>query len=334
MKTIVLAGGFAALLAGSALASDLGSLKDGGFQIPSAPAGRSVNWTGVYVGGQVGYGNANHHLKAGAKDSYTNPAYCSGYTGMGDDGKCYAIEVPEKHEYCHGGNVLVDHQCYSPNDFEDGALKEDASPNGTYHGAEAATLDYDTEVPSAFVPEETIVQTASAFIDGINSHGLFGGGTIGADFQKGAFVFGIFGDYNFSALETETGVSVDGTSLGTVKAEEGDSWLVAARAGYLFGPRALLYGLVGYGQTDYDYTVTIGGASDTKELTFSGLVLGAGGEYALSDNVFLGIEYQHFFGSKETLVNESWDGGSLKITDELDTDKVMARLKFKLNAFK
>lgn len=171
--------------------------------------------------------------------------------------------------------------------------------------------------------------TVHAFIDGLNSSGAFGGGTIGADVQRGNYLFGLFGDYKLSSATFDAGISFDGVSLGTASIEDGDSWVVAARAGYLFGEekRALLYVLGGYGQQDVSYKI---GDEVVKNASFSGFVAGAGGEYALSNNVFIGIEYQHFFGSTEPLYDGPALGlDNLKITDELGSDQVMAKLKIK-----
>src|SRR5688572_17927074 len=62
ISTLVAGVAFGALVATGALASDLNgrSLKDGGRDEFAAPG--VVNWSGVYIGGSVGYGNANHEL--------------------------------------------------------------------------------------------------------------------------------------------------------------------------------------------------------------------------------------------------------------------------------
>ncbi len=61
MKHLGLAAGLAALLSsGAAMGADInGSLKDGA-DVFSAP--KEVNWTGFYIQGHGGYGNANHNL--------------------------------------------------------------------------------------------------------------------------------------------------------------------------------------------------------------------------------------------------------------------------------
>jgi outer membrane immunogenic protein len=178
----------------------------------------------------------------------------------------------------------------------------------------------------------------SNFADGLNSSGAFGGGTVGFDLQRNRFVVGVFADYNISNATYKQGEVFRGDATSS-SIEDGDSWLIAARAGYLFGDekRALLYVLGGYGQQDVSYhgaVFDVHGADDfKKDVTFSGFVAGAGAEYALTQNVFVGLEWQHFFGGKETVSSNFADGHPCadEITDDMSGDKVMGRIKVKLN---
>jgi len=287
------------IFASSANAADLGgSSKDSPSSVLDAPvSGVSINWTGVYVGGQVGYGNSNHNLKGDLTV---------------DEGKC-ALPAP----------VLTSSLSVGPYNATDCA---------------AAKGVWTSDIQSV----------ASAFLDGINSSGVFGGGTIGADIQRGNLLFGVFGDYNFASAKATAGASLATSPTTAFEAnasiEDGDSWLLAARAGYLFGSekRALLYVLGGYGQQDVSYHAGTNNPKDTpfdKDLTFSGFVAGAGGEYALTRNLFIGIEWQHFFGGEETVFSDDGNTSSSghgfatnsKLTDDMSSDKVMAKLKIKLN---
>lgn len=271
-----------------------GSLKD-----DSGVPGTAVNWTGFYFGGQVGWSNSNHNLRGA--DTI-------------DLGKCTAA-------LASGDKVAS----YNHNAAD--CLKT---------AGQVWTPDIHTD--------------KSDSIDGANSSGVFGGGTIGGDLMRGRYVFGVFGDYNFSGADFKSnhsefgpdGKLIEGHS-GSQSIEDGDSWIVAARAGYLFGEdkRALLYVLGGYGQADATFTGFTSdkdGKPTKKDVTFSGFVAGAGGEYALTRNIFLGIEWQHFFGSEEALFSEDGnvDGPrsnatNSKLTDDMSSDKVMAKLKLKLN---
>lgn len=161
---------------------------------------------------------------------------------------------------------------------------------------------------------------ASAFLNGLNSSGYFGGVDFGADVQRGKIVVGAKFQYDWNALETEAGFGVGDYSYET-KITEGDSWAATARLGYLVAPEALLYVLGGYGQTEVQVDIL------DKSFTHDGWIVGAGAEYAITKNVHFNIEYQHMFGSKE-----AWIGGDVfSLTDEVDYDKVMAGLKLELN---
>lgn len=75
MKISTLAAGVAlsALMVTGAVASDLngGSLKDA----PSFEAPAIVNWSGVYLGVQGGYGNANHEVNVTGSDRYSGKTF-------------------------------------------------------------------------------------------------------------------------------------------------------------------------------------------------------------------------------------------------------------------
>jgi outer membrane immunogenic protein len=196
-----------------------------------------------------------------------------------------------------------------------------------------SNANHSVNADGSTVTDNTTTDTANAFIDGLNSSGAVYGINGGADLQRGKFVFGVFGDYNFSNADMTTGASVNGNSMFSASIKDGDSWMGGVRVGYLVDDRALLYVLGGYGQQDEKYTLTGVGSKDaTKDVTFSGWIVGAGSEFAVTQNVAFGIEYQHFFGGTETLYAGKITGfDNLAVTDSLDKDTVMATLKVKLN---
>lgn len=253
-----------------AQAADLG-MKDTP-SVPTAATAQSdpVNWSGIYIGGQVGYGNANHNVS----------------------GQSYECELDGQ----------KNHTCYTS-----------VPDNGAAYVA---------------------VPGGNSFVDGFDSHGAFAGLRLGADMQRENWLFGIFGDYNFSQAEMTVGAGPDDVGFrGSIK--DGDSWIAAARAGYLFGDdrRALLYVLGGYGQQDVNYHGGFGGQTGAfdKGVTFSGFVAGAGAEYALTKTVFLGLEYQHFFGGTENIFdNRGEKNCAIAIDDKMQSDKVMGRISFKI----
>jgi outer membrane immunogenic protein len=166
-------------------------------------------------------------------------------------------------------------------------------------------------VPAAYVPAVLPVYNWTGFYVGINGGWGWGnakftanpvaafpgttgsrsdnggvvGGTLGANFQAGAFVFGFEGDWDYSAINTGTTASIC-TFSGSC--QTGNNWLATARgrAGYA-ADRVLLYATAGGAfanvQTNFNGTTT----SHTQ----SGWTAGGGIEWAFADNWTAKVEY-------------------------------------------
>jgi outer membrane immunogenic protein len=252
----------ATLLSSTAFAADVysgkDSMKDG---VPFSDT-KVVNWTGFYIGGQAGYGFANHEL----------------------------------------------------------SIREHAPGSGEGEGA----------IPS--FNEEFLG------LDGISSTGFIGGGRLGFDIARGRFLFGVFGEYNFSNIESElrivSGADQNGLIRDTFTLEKDHEWSVGARAGVLVNPRTLAYVLAAYTQTQYDISGpgVLGNPSLNSEIEMDGVTVGTGVEYALSSNVFLGLEGTYTFYGDETVFDNRVEGFGTTADVETDELKVMGTLKIKLNS--
>lgn len=298
-KHFALAAGLAALLSSGALASDLnGSLKDGA-DVFSEP--KEVNWTGLYIQGQGGYGNANHNLSV--QDYYKG--FCSEYTQE----QVSAAGFDAVHGSSASTYTLDNLNSYYGTSFS--SCQE--------FGEGVNTIDGDSK--------------ESGSIDGINSHGGIGGGRVGFDWARGKILFGVFGEYNFTNMKTD--VSIAG--VGNFGLEKDDEWSVGGRIGYVVAPRTLLYVLAAYTQTEYNVTglgaIDFGDASVKSGATFDGISVGGGIEFALTNNVFLGMEYAHTFYGEEDILNvySANANQGIKVVDDLDEDKILGTLKIKLN---
>jgi outer membrane immunogenic protein len=280
-----------------ALAADLGGSKDPTSADYTAPA--QFSWSGLYIGGRFGYGNANHELST---ERY-NSDYCYDNSGKGTG-------LPD------GFDPTV-------NVWSNGIGGDDASAVPIGGCVDAAGENWGDEVLVAASSKEV------ESIDGLNSSGITGGAQLGYDQQLGRFVVGVFGSYDLSSMDT---TGSDGTDDFTL-IDKGDEWSVGARFGYLLHPRVLAYVLAAYTQADW----TFHDGDDEKEITFDGVTVGGGLEYALTQNVFLGIEGTHTFYGKEK-ISDSNDGEetpSLFGTsehDEIGETKVLGTLKIKLNS--
>jgi outer membrane immunogenic protein len=310
MKHLGLAALAAALISsGAAHGADInGSLKDSG-DVFSAP--KEVNWTGFYIQGHGGYGNANHNLSV--QDYFKD--YCAdkgdtsvGFDEDGDlDGSAWKTVENKKEAW----PTITGDTCENLAKTEGTGKKFSAGSHVTVPGDSR-------EIGS---------------IDGINSHGGIGGGRVGFDWARGKILFGVFGEYNFTNMKTEASIA----GVGNFGLEKDDEWSVGGRIGYVVAPRTLLYVLAAYTQTEYNLTglnaINFGDASVKSGATFDGISVGGGIEFALTNNVFLGMEYAHTFYGEEDILNvySASANQGIKVVDDLDEDKILGTLKIKLN---
>jgi opacity protein-like surface antigen len=291
------------LASGSAYAADpfeKASTKD---EIVSS--GGVVNWSGLYVGGAVGYGNANHDLSV--HDYFKD--YCA-----------------EKTDTSVG---------FDDSSSERKATLANLKLDPTFSGTSCETLSKTS--PNSF-PAGTAVTVPGdsqeiGRLDGMNTDGLVGDVRIGYDLAMGRLVGGVFASYGFSAMDGNASLNL-GPIGATASLEKGDEWSVGARLGYIVAPRTLAYILAAYTQTDYDFNVSVGAKNlISTNTTFDGITVGGGVEFALAQNVFFGIEGTHTFYGEEALY-DSYDpkkNEGVKINDDLGETKVMGTLKLKFN---
>jgi outer membrane immunogenic protein len=133
-----------------------------------------------------------------------------------------------------------------------------------------------------------------------SASGLFGGATIGYNFQRGNFVFGpeidLGGmDLSHSAAEPGTGGII------VSKVDSGFYMDATLRLGYSFG-RALVYGKAGYAFYDGSVSAIDVPEATTKATGLSGWTAGGGVEYKLNPAWSVKGEYQFFDFSSEHLV--------------------------------
>lgn len=296
-----------ALLPFSALGADLGSKDSPSTDVPSE---RAVNWSGFYVGGQVGIGIASHDVTTIRTDRFDAiPSKCwanlgfnsSGATGFPDinigdnDPTTPGNQDDRTHVVEAGANASITD--VTKDECDDIRSSLGLNPAPTIPAGSGLSVDsgYDPAVA-----EHSVTQTATG---NHSDSGLIGGGRVGFDYARGQILGGVFADYNFSDIEGKNG-----------------DWSVGGRLGLIVAPRTMAYVLAAYTQADYD------------EATFSGYSVGGGVEFAVTNNVFLGMEYAHSFYGKETLFDGAVGPDThVKITDELDEDRIMATLKLKLN---
>ncbi|MCC2096171.1 MAG: porin family protein [Hyphomicrobiales bacterium] len=150
---------------------------------------------------------------------------------------------------------------------------------------------------------------------------VFGGVQIGYNYQIGSIVLGIEGDLNSGVRDTTL------WSNPAFRARARTAYLgsIRARAGYAFD-RALIYITGGFGFADWKYrTITFGTQVGGNNV---GWTLGAGFEYALTNNWSVKAEYLHYDFGKKTAVAGTLDGVPQRVKTNVDTFKIGVNYRF------
>jgi outer membrane immunogenic protein len=184
-------------------------------------------------------------------------------------------------------------------------------------------------------------------IASVNNSSVIGGFTAGYNWQIGQWVLGLEQDYQFTGLKqtatfaAPTGLFAAGDSM-AVKTD----YLAATRARIgMTWDRALVYAAGGLetGRFDVSSTYVARGAGGSPAMGFTdankihfGFNVGAGVDYAVTNNVFIGIEYRYLDLGKETynlggFTPAGAAAQTVSNTVDLKASQVTARLNFKLS---
>jgi outer membrane immunogenic protein len=158
-----------------------------------------------------------------------------------------------------------------------------------------------------------ILPAGAAITDSFDVSGFIGGGTLGCNWQWGAWVFGIEGDgsaTNKSGQQFEGAlVPVGGTARASWISETQERWLVTARGRlgltnfWWFGPNTMVYVTGGGAWAKIDTSEFLSGVVINRSLqesnTRSGWTIGGGYEYALGygwsiRSEFLYVKFDNF----------------------------------------
>jgi outer membrane immunogenic protein len=180
----------------------------------------------------------------------------------------------------------------------------------------------------------------------IDNSSVIGGFQAGYNWQIGQWVLGFEQDYQFTGLKqtaafaAPAGLFLAGDSI-AVKTD----YLAATRAKVgMAWDRALIYAAGGLetGEFDVSSTYVTRGAGGSPALGFTdaskfhfGFTVGAGVDYAVTNNVFIGIEYRYLDLGKETYNLGAFTPAgaaaqTVSSTVDLKASEVTARLNFKL----
>jgi outer membrane immunogenic protein len=118
---------------------------------------------------------------------------------------------------------------------------------------------------------------------------FIGGARLGFNYQFGAIVVGVEGD-----IEGVNAHAGQGDLGGVVRVRQDWQGSVRARLGYSLD-RILVYATAGaaFTKLEYSYVTPLGGLSEISNTSRTGWTVGGGVDYALTDNVILGLDYRY-----------------------------------------
>ena len=173
--------------------------------------------------------------------------------------------------------------------------------------------------------------------------GFIGGIQVGYNYQINQFVIGAEADFmGMAANQTSSSAPLDGGSFVTVSTTKvQQQWLgtVRARAGFavdrflVYATGGLAYGSTKVSTISNDYTTTgtlIDSWTGQKTSTDAGYVVGAGLEYAFTNNWLLRAEYLYYNLGKAS-ANATLSGSDLftKVSTTIDGNIVRAAISYK-----
>lgn len=198
------------------------------------------------------------------------------------------------------------------------AMAQDAEGDNFTGFRVEAIGGYDVSQAGSSVDDDGGPNDDDQSIDGVN----YGVGA-GYDFNAGGVVIGVEGEFTDSTAKTdfEDG-DFEGFGFGSVDA--GRDLYVGARIGVLASPDLLIYGKGGYTNAKYNLLANDGTTEFETDIDTDGFRVGAGAEYALSDNTFAKIEYRYSKYS-EAEVDFEGDAPDVDLGEiDLDRHQVMA----------
>jgi outer membrane immunogenic protein len=145
---------------------------------------------------------------------------------------------------------------------------------------------------------------------------LFGGGTVGYNFQRGNIVFGIEAEMGYMDIANNKSDPLGNTAVDHISS--GPYADVTGRLGYAFD-RFLVYGKGGVAVVGSQASTAIVGYAPNSSNTFTGWTAGGGAEYKITPSWSLKAEYLHFdFGSENATL--SGGGGIFSYKNDLTVD--------------
>ncbi len=165
-------------------------------------------------------------------------------------------------------------------------LAQDAV-DGTFTGPRAEIIaGYDSSTAGSSIDDDASIDNDQSI------EGVVYGGALGYDFNAGGVVLGVEGEYTGSTADVEfNDGDFEGFGLGNV--ETGRDLYVGARVGVLAQPDLLVYAKGGYTNAKYNIRSASGTRNLDQDIDTDGYRVGAGVEYAMTEQSFVKLEYRY-----------------------------------------
>lgn len=196
---------------------------------------------------------------------------------------------------------------------------------GVHGGYGSGGVDYTAYIPDAISGPDTREESFGV-------EGWFGGAQAGFNSQMDGFVLGVEGDVSLRGISGR-GEPIDPSNPATSYARFDVDWMstLRGRAGFA-ADRFLLYGTAGVAFAGVTGGVTNAegeGDDRSDSVTYTGWVVGAGAEAAVTDNISLKAEYLYsHFGTQHYNFGDFYGTGDLEADAALDMHTIKAGLNF------
>jgi outer membrane immunogenic protein len=159
-------------------------------------------------------------------------------------------------------------------------------------------------------------------IGDLELEGFFGGGQAGYNFQNGGFVFGVEADVSVGDVDDSLAFAIPALAA-TARSDVDFFGTFRGRAGFAID-RVLFYGTGGLAWGDVDYRVfAVDAGANTVLITDNdfefGFAVGGGAEFAVTDNVRLGLQYLYYNLGGDRLRGAVLDAGGVPNGVTVDT---------------
>ncbi len=191
----------------------------------------------------------------------------------------------------HTATLGLVYRLGAPQQVASFASPDPVSFTGFYVGGAASATGLSHGIGVDVVPDS---------FNGIGAEGIGGELQVGYDHEfSNGIVAGVQADIGLGTLATTLDVNAPTVPLfvdGAIDQEY--QWSVIGRLGYKVTPRTMIFALGGYTQQHYDVNGTISDGVDTVsgsllDFDTSGFVVGGGIETAVTDKLFVGLEYRY-----------------------------------------